>query len=62
MKYRLAEGEGECFYYLGVEDDGYPKGLEPHELQMSISTLNVMAGQVCGGRGGVGGGGAARKH
>ena len=53
MKYRLAEGSGECFYYLGVEDDGYPRGLEPQDLQVSVSTLNIMAGQVCVVWGGV---------
>ena len=46
MKFRLAEGGGERFYYLGVEDDGYPRGLDPPDLQTSISTLNVMAAQV----------------
>ena len=55
MKYRLAEGSGECFYYLGVEDDGYPRGLEPQDLQVSVSTLNIMAGQVCVVWGGVDG-------
>lgn len=43
MKFRLSEGSGECFYYLGVEDDGYPRGLEPHELQDSIAIIHRMA-------------------
>jgi hypothetical protein len=43
MKFRLAEGSGEAFYYLGVEDDGYPKGLEDEDLQKSINTLHHMA-------------------
>lgn len=28
---------------LGVEDDGYPKGLEGPDLQASLSTLHFMA-------------------
>lgn len=43
MKFRLSEGSGECFYYLGVEDDGYPRGLEPQELQDSIAVIHRMA-------------------
>lgn len=43
MKFRLSEGSGECFYYLGVEDDGYPRGLEPQELQDSIAVIHHMA-------------------
>ncbi|KAL6761169.1 P-loop containing nucleoside triphosphate hydrolase protein [Haematococcus lacustris] len=43
MKYRLSEGSGECHYYLGVEDDGYPKGLTSRDLHASIATLHAMA-------------------
>lgn len=43
MKFRLSEGSGECFYYLGVEDDGYPRGLEHQELQDSIAVIHRMA-------------------
>ncbi len=43
MKFRLSEGNGECFYYIGVEDNGYPKGLDPPELDASIATLHTMA-------------------
>jgi hypothetical protein len=33
----------------GVEDDGYPRGLEPHELQDTMAALHSMAAllQVC---------------
>jgi GTPase len=27
MKFRLREGNGEAFYYIGVKDDGYPQGI-----------------------------------
>jgi GTPase len=43
MKFRLSEGSGECFYYLGVEDDGYPRGLEDDELQDTMAVLHHMA-------------------
>lgn len=33
-----------CF--AGVEDDGYPRGLEPKELAGSISLLQNMAGSL----------------
>lgn len=43
MKFRLSEGSGECFYYLGVEDDGYPRGLDTQELQESMAVIHRMA-------------------
>ncbi|KAG2502058.1 hypothetical protein HYH03_000552 [Edaphochlamys debaryana] len=46
MKFRLSEGNGECFYYIGVEDNGYPKGLEPADLEGSIGTLQHMASSL----------------
>ncbi len=46
MKFRLSEGGGECWYYLGVEDDGYPKGLGGLELECSVATLRAMAASL----------------
>jgi GTPase len=43
MKYRLSEGAGECFYYVGVEDRGYPCGLIENDLRLSLNNLNYMA-------------------
>lgn len=43
MRYRLFEGNGEAFYYIGVADDGNPKGLEEAELKTSLSTLEDIA-------------------
>lgn len=43
MKWRLSEGHGEAFYEIGVEDDGYPRGLSDQELEKSIETLTKMA-------------------
>ena len=92
LKYRLSEGSGECYYYLGarhtclahnrallhaaaaavlgltqscaadgfqpakhslrnfqsagVEDDGWPRGLKPADMESSLSTLHAMAKEV----------------
>ncbi|CAD7702244.1 unnamed protein product [Ostreobium quekettii] len=43
MKYRLSEGEGQCTYYIGVEDDGYPRGLEADDLNASLAVAKRMA-------------------
>jgi GTPase len=43
MKWRLAEGNGEALYVIGVEDDGYLTGLPPDQLQASLRTLESMA-------------------
>ncbi|KAL0047701.1 hypothetical protein WJX82_009826 [Trebouxia sp. C0006] len=46
MKYRLAEGNGECFYFIGVEDDGYPRGLTQTDMDISLATLRAMSEEV----------------
>eukprot|EP00884_Botryococcus_braunii_P008149 jgi/Botrbrau1/17335/Bobra.0015s0081.1 len=46
LKFRLSEGNGECFYYVGVEDDGYLRGLPLPDLDASIATLYSMAREV----------------
>ncbi len=43
MKFRLQEGGGEAIYEIGIEDNGYPKGLSDKELDLSIKTLKKMA-------------------
>ena len=43
MKFRLSEGVGECFYYVGIEDCGYPCGLDANDLRLSLNNLNYMA-------------------
>ncbi|KAG7667534.1 putative GTP-binding protein 2 [Nannochloris sp. 'desiccata'] len=46
LKFRIAEGGGQCFYCLGVEDNGYPAGLDSSALAESIATLEAMAAEV----------------
>ncbi len=45
-KWRLAEGEGRCTYFVGVDDDGDAIGLAPAPLAASLATLRAMAAQL----------------
>jgi len=49
MRYRLYEGQGEAYYYLGVEDDGNPRGITAEELDASKLILNKVA-EIAGAR------------
>ena len=43
LRYRVNQGEGlGCVYYIGVEDNGFCRGLPSMELQQSVSTLTSM--------------------
>mmetsp|Transcript_13862 Transcript_13862/g.32137 ORF Transcript_13862/g.32137 Transcript_13862/m.32137 type:complete len:642 (-) Transcript_13862:141-2066(-) len=46
MLWRLAEGQGEAIYEIGVEDDGSCTGLSQGDLEDSLATLRTMAGRV----------------
>ena len=43
MKFRLGEGCGECFYEIGVEDNGNALGISKEELEISLSVINTIA-------------------
>lgn len=43
MRYRCEQGEGECFYNLGVEDNGALFGLTDEEYEETIKILNIVA-------------------
>eukprot|EP01124_Arcella_intermedia_P028104 TRINITY_DN5645_c0_g1_i1.p1 TRINITY_DN5645_c0_g1~~TRINITY_DN5645_c0_g1_i1.p1 ORF type:complete len:625 (+),score=158.87 TRINITY_DN5645_c0_g1_i1:103-1977(+) len=43
LKWRLREGDGEALYEIGVDDNGFPRGLSEEHLQKSIDTLKQMA-------------------
>lgn len=43
MKYRLYEGNGEAFYFIGVGDDGSVIGITEDEYKESISNLEIIA-------------------
>ena len=46
MKFRLREGNGECHYYIGVEDDGNPLGISENEMKISINTIEKMVSEI----------------
>ena len=39
LKFRLQEGKGECFYMIGLEDNGNNLGLNDEELKLSLSII-----------------------
>lgn len=45
MRYRCSEGNGECIYNIGVEDDGTMTGITEAEYEESIQNINIIAGK-----------------
>ena len=43
MNFRLREGSGECYYEIGVEDNGNALGISKQELEISLSVINTIA-------------------
>jgi len=43
MHFRLGEGNGECIYVIGVEDDGTPRGISEDDMRESLKTLEIIA-------------------
>jgi elongation factor 1-alpha len=43
INFRLREGNGECFYVIGVEDNGNDLGISKEELEISLSVINTIA-------------------
>ncbi|KAF8874418.1 hypothetical protein BD779DRAFT_1476522 [Infundibulicybe gibba] len=46
LKWRLLEGGGQAYYELGVADSGALIGLPRAELEQSLETLEMMAGEI----------------
>jgi hypothetical protein len=46
MKWRLLEGGGQAYYELGVADSGALVGLPRKQLEESLETLEMMAGEI----------------
>jgi len=46
LKWRLLEGGGQAYYELGVADSGALIGLPRVELEASLETLEMMAGEI----------------
>ena len=43
MQFRLTEGNGECRYVIGVNDNGTLYGLKLSELNETLRIINQMA-------------------
>lgn len=43
MQYRMRQGDGECFYCIGIDDDGSPYGQTPEEEDMTLDILSKIA-------------------
>ncbi|KAK7457020.1 hypothetical protein VKT23_010323 [Stygiomarasmius scandens] len=46
LKWRLLEGGGQAYYELGVSDSGLLVGLTRGDLETSLETLEMMAGEI----------------
>ena len=46
LKWRLLEGGGQAYYELGVADSGALVGLSREDLERSLETLEMMAGEI----------------
>ena len=46
LKWRLLEGGGQAYYELGVADSGDLVGLSKEELEQTLETLEMMAGEI----------------
>ncbi|TCD66880.1 hypothetical protein EIP91_000778 [Steccherinum ochraceum] len=46
LKWRLLEGGGQAYYELGVADSGALIGLTRNDLEQSLETLEMMAGEI----------------
>jgi hypothetical protein len=46
LKWRLLEGGGQAYYELGVADSGDLIGLSRDEIEKSLDTLEMMAGEI----------------
>lgn len=39
MSWRISEGRGMCFYFIGISDDGTPRGISRGCMEKSINNL-----------------------
>lgn len=46
MKFRLTEGQGECFYTIGISDSGEAIGLDKDELEDSLKVLYLITQSI----------------
>ena len=46
MRYRLNEGKGECFYMIGVKDNGKIEGINDEDYKITHSLLLEIASKI----------------
>ena len=46
MKFWLKEGQGECYYWIGYEDNGNNLGLSQTDFLLTLSTLSYIAWEI----------------
>ncbi len=46
MKFRLKEGQGQAFYFIGYDDDGKNTGIAEEEFLTTIFILDYMSKQL----------------
>ena len=46
LKFRLNEGEGVAFYYIGVTDSGQIKGIEDQYIDEQIDYMNSILSEI----------------
>jgi hypothetical protein len=46
MLFRLKEGNGKCFYIIGIEENGNPLGLNEEELKGTLNNLYYMTQKI----------------
>lgn len=46
MNFRLDEGRGECYYEIGVEDNGNPLGISKEELEISVNIIAMIGSKL----------------
>jgi elongation factor 1-alpha len=46
MKWRIQSVGGECFYFIGVEDNGTPLGIVQWEMEETLRVLHLMSNNL----------------
>lgn len=46
MRYRIMEGNGEAFYYIGVKDNGDCEGIEWYDLLYTLDIIQIVAKKI----------------
>lgn len=47
MRYRIMEGNGAAFYYIGVKDNGNCDGIEWYDLLYTLEIIQIVSNKLC---------------